>query len=792
MALYRKYRPASFAEVVGQEHVTEPLSVALDSGQINHAYLFSGPRGCGKTSSARILARSLNCVQGPTATPCGVCDSCISLAPGGPGNLDVTELDAATHNGVDDMRELRDRAFYAPADSRYRVFIIDEAHMISKEGFNALLKIVEEPPEHLIFIFATTEPEKMLATIRSRTHNYPFRLLTPPAMRGLLERVVEGEGKQIEDAVYPLVVRAGGGSPRDSLSVMDQLLAGSGPEGVTYQRALALLGVTDAALIDKAVDALADQDQAALFGVVDDVIDAGYDPRRFATDLLDRFRDLLIVQAVPDAFERGLVDAPAGAQEVLIAEAQELGQATLTRCAALVNEGLAQMRGATSPRLLLEILCARMALPAAGMTVEALAQRVEALEQGKGAVGGAVVGGAAASSGSDAPAQGLSSGKRYERPSRRAAATAQPEPAPEQKSTPAPVQENAQPSQQESTPEPQKSEQPQAPAQPEPQEDPAIVEARRAREIMDRNRGAAAPKPAERPAEPAPSAKETSSRDVAAQWTKILEVAKDIDLSAWIAARDAKPAAEQPKDDELHITHHTGALASFVNKNQPVYSTAAERATGTGLTIVATVGGFTLGKAEAAPQAATQEESQNNYPDDLPPEPPETEPAPEPEPTPEPQHSPVPTEHRLDPSEIRSASSSALERARAMAEAHKTTAPKPEVAAPKPAEGKPVSGWKARAERLKNRSREAEANSFNGVPLPPEPPADPWDSGPADNVPPDPQQGTPPTDLVASQRKEEDEILDQIAQGPGELDHRKPLDIAGELVEKHLGGERLR
>lgn len=414
MALYRKYRPASFAEVVGQEHVTEPLSTALDSGRINHAYLFSGPRGCGKTSSARILARSLNCVEGPTSTPCGVCDSCVALAPGGPGTLDVTELDAATHNGVDDMRELRDRAFYAPAESRYRVFIIDEAHMISSAGFNALLKIVEEPPEHLIFIFATTEPEKLLATIRSRTHNYPFRLLTPPAMRGLLEKVCGEEGVIVEDAVYPLVIRAGGGSPRDSLSIMDQLLAGAGPEGVTYTRALALLGVTDSALIDRAVDALAGHDQAALFRCVNEVIDAGYDPRRFATDLLDRFRDLLVVQAVPDAFEQGLVDAPADQRQILSEQAQDLGQATLTRCAALVNEGLEQMRGATAPRLLLEILCARMALPAAGTTVEALAQRIEALESGGVR---AVPGGPDAGEGTPS----LSSGKRYERRSQRQA-----------------------------------------------------------------------------------------------------------------------------------------------------------------------------------------------------------------------------------------------------------------------------------------------------------------------------------------------------------------------------------
>ncbi|MGH8966265.1 MAG: DNA polymerase III subunit gamma/tau, partial [Actinomycetes bacterium] len=262
LALYRKYRPATFAEVVGQEHVTEPLRTALAAGRINHAYLFSGPRGCGKTSSARILARSLNCVQGPTPDPCGICPSCIALAPEGPGSIDVVELDAASHGGVDDARDLRDRAFYAPAESRYRVFIIDEAHMVTTQGFNALLKIVEEPPEHLVFVFATTEPEKVLATIRSRTHHYPFRLLPPSTMRGLLEQVCAEEGMRIEPAVYPLVIRAGGGSARDSLSVLDQLLAGAGNEGITYRRAVALLGVTDVALIDDMVSALAAQDGA--------------------------------------------------------------------------------------------------------------------------------------------------------------------------------------------------------------------------------------------------------------------------------------------------------------------------------------------------------------------------------------------------------------------------------------------------------------------------------------------------------------------------------------------------
>ena len=377
MALYRKYRPATFAEVVGQEHVTEPLSTALTAGRINHAYLFSGPRGCGKTSSARILARSLNCEQGPTAAPCGVCDSCVALAPNGPGSIDVIELDAASHGGVDDTRELRDRAFYAPAQSRYRVFIVDEAHMVTTAGFNALLKIVEEPPEHLIFIFATTEPDKVLPTIRSRTHHYPFRLLPPRTMRGLIERICTQEGVVVDDAVYPLVIRAGGGSPRDTLSVLDQLLAGADGNRVNYQRALGLLGATDVALIDEAVDALAAGDAAALFGAIESVIDAGHDPRRFGTDLLERFRDLLVLQAVPDATARGVVDAPEDVLDRMREQAARIGPATLTRYAEVVHAGLTEMRGATAPRLLLEVICARLLLPSASDAEAALLQRVE-------------------------------------------------------------------------------------------------------------------------------------------------------------------------------------------------------------------------------------------------------------------------------------------------------------------------------------------------------------------------------------------------------------------------------
>jgi DNA polymerase-3 subunit gamma/tau len=381
LALYRKYRPATFSEVVGQEHVTDPLRVALAAGRVNHAYLFSGPRGCGKTSSARILARSLNCVKGPTPDPCGECNSCIGLAPNGTGSVDVVELDAASHGGVEDARELRDKAFYAPAEAKYRVFIIDEAHMVTTQGFNALLKIVEEPPDHLIFIFATTEPEKVLPTIRSRTHHYPFRLIPPGVMRSLLERNCAAEGVAVEPAVFPLVIRAGGGSARDTQSVMDQLLSGAGPDGVKYTQAITLLGVTDAALINDVVDGLSAGDGAAVFGTIDRLVEAGHDPRRFASDLLDRLRDLVLLCAVPDAGERNLVSAPADELATMSAQAERIGPATLTRYAEIVHTGLVDMRGATAPRLLLELLVSRMLLPSVSQSEAALLQRLEQLER---------------------------------------------------------------------------------------------------------------------------------------------------------------------------------------------------------------------------------------------------------------------------------------------------------------------------------------------------------------------------------------------------------------------------
>ena len=407
LALYRRYRSATFAEVIGQEHVTEPLSIALSAGRVNHAYLFSGPRGCGKTSSARILARSLNCAQGPTPTPCGVCNSCRELAPNGPGSIDVIEIDAASHNGVDDARDLRERAYYSPARDRYKVYIIDEAHMVTSHAFNALLKVVEEPPDHLVFIFATTEPDKVLQTIRSRTHHYPFRLVAPSVLRAHLENIAAAEGVSVEPAVYPLVVRAGAGSVRDALSLLDQLFAGADDAGVTYQRAVALLGVTDAALIDDMIDALAVSDGASVYATVDKVIEAGHEPRRFATDLLDRLRDLLILDAVPDAAEKGLLDAPVDALERMRDQAARIGATAAARYAETVHTALIEMRGTTAPRLLLELVCARMLLPDASTDSAALLQRldrIERLQRLTGGAGAAVVERVAPDHSSPAPA----------------------------------------------------------------------------------------------------------------------------------------------------------------------------------------------------------------------------------------------------------------------------------------------------------------------------------------------------------------------------------------------------
>jgi len=380
LALYRKYRPSTFADVIGQEHVTTPLSNALTSGQIHHAYLFSGPRGCGKTSSARIMARSLNCEKGPTPDPCGSCQSCMDLVANGPGSLDVIELDAATHGLVDDARDLRDKAFFAPVQSRYKIYIIDEAHQLGPGAANALLKVVEEPPAHVLFIFATTEPEKLISTIRSRTHHYPFRLVPPAILSTHLEKVCESEGIKVAKGVIQLVVRASGGSVRDAQSILGQLLAGAGKDGVTYEIAVALLGYTDSALLDEAIDSLAASDSASLFNTVDRVVESGQDPKRFAQDLLERLRDLIIVGAVDENNSKVLVQIPTDQLDRMRTQAKLIGIANLIRSADLLATGLTQMRGATPPRLILELVCGQMMLPQANDA--AVSARLEKLERG--------------------------------------------------------------------------------------------------------------------------------------------------------------------------------------------------------------------------------------------------------------------------------------------------------------------------------------------------------------------------------------------------------------------------
>lgn len=380
-ALYRRYRPDSFADVIGQEHVTEPLMTALRKNRVNHAYLFSGPRGCGKTTSARILARCLNCAQGPTDTPCGQCPSCIELARGGSGSLDVIEIDAASHGGVDDARDLRERATYAPVRDRYKIFIIDEAHMVTSAGFNALLKIVEEPPEHIKFIFATTEPDKVIGTIRSRTHHYPFRLVPPEPLMAYLELLCNQENVPVAPGVLSLVIRAGGGSVRDSLSVLDQLMAGAGPNGLDYELAVALLGYTHASLLDDVVEAMAASDAATVFRAVDRVIQTGHDPRRFVEDLLERFRDLIIVKAMPESAQTILRGMPADQIARLQNQAHNLGSAELSRAADVTNTALTEMTGATSPRLHLELLCARILLPSSDQNERGIAARIDRVER---------------------------------------------------------------------------------------------------------------------------------------------------------------------------------------------------------------------------------------------------------------------------------------------------------------------------------------------------------------------------------------------------------------------------
>ena len=517
LALYRRYRPETFAEVIGQEHVTEPLRSALAGNRVNHAYLFSGPRGCGKTTSARILARALNCEKAPVADPCGECESCRDLARNGPGSIDVIEIDAASHGGVDDARDLREKAFFAPVRSRYKVYIIDEAHMVTTQGFNALLKLVEEPPPHLRFIFATTEPEKVIPTIRSRTHHYPFRLIPPRLLTTYLTELCEREGVSIEPAALPLVVRAGAGSARDTLSVLDQLLGGAGPQGVTYDLASGLLGYTPDTLLDDVVSAFAGGDGAAVFGVVDKVIETGQDPRRFTEDLLRRLRDLVIISAVPDAAASGLLDVSGDQADRLVAQATSFGRGELTRAADLVAAGLTDMRGATAPRLLLELICARILLPAADHTTEGVLARLDRLER-RAAISGTTSAESAAPTAPAAPAQDRPAPSRAER---------------------------AAPERVEDRPAPQRAPQPEpaAPVAPEPVV-PVEPEAEPIAVIPEpepQRRPEPAPEPVRqpvRPAEPAAAAPATAGGltlvDVRRLWPSVIDRVKAVKRVTWI------------------------------------------------------------------------------------------------------------------------------------------------------------------------------------------------------------------------------------------------------------------
>lgn len=769
---------------MGQEQVTTPLSAALDAGRINHAYLFSGPRGCGKTSSARIMARSLNCEHGPTSTPCGKCDSCVSLAPGGPGNLDVTELDAASHNGVEDMRELRDRAYYAPAESRYRIFIIDEAHMISPSGANALLKVVEEPPEHVIFIFATTEPEKIIGTIRSRTHHYPFRLLTPPAMKGLLQRTVESEGVQVEDAVYPMVIEAGGGSPRDTLSLLDQLLAGAGPDGLTYGLARPLLGVTDVSLLDDAIETLANQDKPGLFAMVDHVIEAGHDPRRFAVDLLDRLRDLMILQAVPGAIDAGLVSAPTDRASVLTAQAQRFSGPQLTYLASTVNDRISDLTGATSPRLLLEIMCAHLLIgstgPAAAAPASAAAPApapapaANAAAVSPAPAGPATPGGAPAANSAVAGAQDPQSAAAAIIARRRAKSQEQQASAPSPAPTPAPTaqpQPQA-PSQPESQPDAQPQAQPEQPAaaeaqstqkpqgqEPQPQRQEAGDPWQRERQIPQAEvpeqqsaQSAQSEAPHSAPAQekhreplekPVPARAEETAPEAAAQ-------------PASQPAPQTQAAAKPDGDFAEAVREKWVALRGSVGKRNKVAEIMLAEARVLGfrdgaLTLGHTTGALAERINAPANNAVIVEVLKEEFQRDV----------------------AVNCVVGTDPKTAGFDAPRPPQRK----EAWTPNQPAREPADDQEVESKPeMPGWRSRIARATQAAKQRDESQFsNGVPLPPEP---------------EPDFAAPPEEPPAYTRDDEERDMMEAAQSTGEMDHRSATEVAMELLERELGARR--
>ncbi|WP_297188083.1 DNA polymerase III subunit gamma and tau [uncultured Corynebacterium sp.] len=754
MALYHKYRPATFAEVRGQEHVTRPLSVALDSGNIGHAYLFSGPRGCGKTSSARILARSLNCEHGPTSTPCGECESCRALAPGGNGNLDVTELDAASHGSVDDMRELRESAVFAPSESRYRIFIIDEAHMITPQGANALLKIVEEPPEHLVFIFATTEPEKIIGTIRSRVQHYPFRLLTPPVMRGLLQDVCAGEGVEVEDAVFTPVIRAGGGSPRDTLSILDQLLAGvPAGEKLSYELAAPLLGVTDSTLLDSAVRVIATHDAPGAFALVGQVIDRGIDPKRFTSDLLDRFRDLMVLQAVPDALSSGLVDAPSLLHSELTEEVQLFTGQGLPQITALVNTGLEDMRGTLAPRILLEVLMARLLAVGTGQpAIDPNAASPAAMAP-------------------PAPEQVSEAGKKYLRRSQRQGTPAQAQPqqpaaqSQPQQEQPAPAQpvQQLQQSQQSASrePEPQKQEQA-APTPPEPQKQEQPAPSQPVRQEPEQPQQTApqwqsqpqesAPREPEQqkqeqpvPSQPEPQQEQeqpqaepvgtvdaTAVRD---KWVDILNYIsrEKKNTTARILLRGAKVL--DVRDGTLYLGILTGAIANRLNdaKHNADIADAVKAELNVPLTVECVLGNtIPAGQSHPAPEPAPQQTAAPQQPAPQPP----AQPAPHVERNREPV---APPSTRVEEQD--------------------EEADQPEAAVPH---------WKQRMNAIAARNNGQQAG--NNPPPPP--------------VPEEPDIPLPPE---PTDEEMEEEMTRAATEDPGNFDHRTPKDMAMDLLQTELG-----